>query len=194
MTAYNGINGFTTLSVVAQENRTTYGEVTHQGIRILYEKFKQYTPLSQVAPARKRFYDLGSGVGKVVVGMAVFNSDLEAYGIEIIPERARGAQQAHARLKPPSLQRRVHFIQESFLSPSIQLRDVCWVFISNMCFDAETQAALAEKLKELSTGSLIICSRQLALSPTKAAVMEQNCVVPMSWSNSSSCWIYRILE
>jgi SAM-dependent methyltransferase len=184
---YNGINGFVTLSIGTSSEHNTYGEVSPQGIRILYEKFKQYAPLK----SRRRFYDLGSGVGKVVLGMAVLNHELESYGIEINPERARLASMAHSRIKTPHIQRRVHFIQDSIFNPSLRLKEACWIFVSNLCFDSEMQEKLSQKIDEVEPGTVIICSRALNVSKERFEVLENNCVVPMSWSNSSSCWIYR---
>lgn len=189
---YTGISGFNTYPIGLTQDKSTYGEVAPQGIKILYEKFKQYAPLQKVSPTRRRFYDLGSGVGKVVVGMAVLNSELECYGIENMPERARLASMAFNKIRSPQIQKRVHFVTNTFLNPAISLRDAAWIFISNLCFDSDTQTALADRLQtEVEPGSIIICSRQLLIAPTKFETVENACVVPMSWSNSSSCWIYR---
>ena len=189
---YTGISGFNTYAIGLTQDKSTYGEVAPQGIKILYEKFKQYAPLQKVSPTRRRFYDLGSGVGKVVVGMATLNSEIEAYGIENMPERARLASMAFSKIKSPQIQKRVHFVTDTFLNPTVSFRDAAWIFISNLCFDADTQAALAERLQtEVELGSIIICSRQLLIAPTKFETIENACVVPMSWSNSSSCWIYK---
>jgi len=188
--AYSGINGFNTYSIGASQDKSTYGEVTLSGIRTLYEKFKQYGRLDKTS--RPCFYDLGSGVGKVVVGMAVLNNEIHCYGIENMGERARLALSAYGKLRSPNVQRRVHFIHDSILNKTVTIRDACWVFISNLCFDADTQAGLTERLAaELTIGTIIICSRQLVVSPTQFETLESACVIPMSWSNSSSCWIYR---
>lgn len=184
---YNGINGFLTNTIGTANNYNTYGEVSPQGMRILYEKFKQYAPLK----SGRRFYDLGSGVGKVVLGMAVLNHDLECYGIEIVPERARLASTAHSKIKNPHIQRRVHFIQDSIFNPSLRLKEACWIFVSNLCFDSEMQDKLSQKMDEVEPGTVIICSRALNVSKERFEALENNCVVPMSWSNSSSCWIYK---
>jgi hypothetical protein len=189
---YTGINGFNSYAIGATQDKSTYGEVTPQGMRILYEKFKQFAPLQKVSATRRRFYDLGSGVGKVVVGMAVLNSEVECYGNEYVPERARLASMAYSKIKSPHIQRRVHLSSESFLNPSVSFRDATWIFISNLCFDADTQAALSDKLQsEVEPGTIIICSRQLTVDPTQFQVIESACIIPMSWSNTSSCWIYR---
>ena len=189
---YTGIDGFNSYTIGATQDRSTYGEVTPQGMRILYEKFKQFAPLQKVSATRRRFYDLGSGVGKVVVGMAVLNSEVECYGIENVPERARLASMAYSKIRSSHIQRRVHLSSESFLNPSMSFRDAIWIFISNLCFDADTQAALSDKLQsEVEPGTIIICSRQLAVDPTQFQVIESACIIPMSWSNTSSCWIYK---
>jgi hypothetical protein len=191
MSIYNSISGFDLNIISAPESGTTYGEVSLAGIKALYEKFKIYSPVVKCPQNRRKFYDLGSGVGKVVVGIATLCPEFECYGFEIIPERARLAVQAVGKLHSTSLQRRIHLMGQSFLDPSVVLREASWIFISNLCFDPETQASIAQRLQELEPGAIIICSRQLALSQTQFATLETACVIPMSWSNSSSCWIYR---
>lgn len=191
---YNGISGFNTYVIGATQDKSPYGEVTPQGIKILYEKFKQYAPLQKLSSSRRRFYDLGSGVGKVAIGMAVLNQDIDCYGIENMPERSRLASMAYSRLKSSHIQRRIHLIGDTFLNPAVSLRDAAWIFISNLCFDEQTQKGLADKLQaEVEPGSIIICSRQIIVNPTQFEMLENACIVPMSWSNSSSCWIYRRL-
>lgn len=189
---YSGINGFNTYIIGPTQGTSLYGELTQQGIKILYDKFKQYAPIQKLSPSRRRFYDLGSGVGKAVVGMAVLCPEIDSYGIENMPERARLASMAYSKIKSSQLQRRIHFENTSFLNPSVSLRDASWIFISNLCFDAETLEGLGNKIQaEVEPGAIIICSRQLVVAPTKFEVIENACVVPMSWSHSSSCWIYR---
>lgn len=191
MGIFNSISGFDVNTISVPESGTTYGEVSTAGIKALYEKFKVYAPLIKCPQSRRRFYDLGSGVGKVVVGIATLCPEFDCYGIEIIPERARLAVNAVGKLHSASLQRRIHLLHKSFLDPSVQIRDASWVFISNLCFDSETQAAIATRLQELEPGAVIICSRQLPLSQTQFTTLETACIIPMSWSNSSSCWIYQ---
>jgi len=187
---YSGINGFNTYSIGATQDKSTYGEVTPSGIRMLYEKFKYYGPIDKIS--RPCFYDLGSGVGKVVLGMAVLNNNIHCYGIENMAERARLANSAYAKIKSSQIKQRVHFIHDSILNKSVGFRDATWIFISNLCFDAETLSQLADRLHaELVSGTIIICSRQLLINPTQFEILESACVIPMSWSNSSSCWIYK---
>jgi hypothetical protein len=192
---YNGINGFNTYKIGVESDKSIYGEVSLQGIRNLYDKFMLYAPLQKTASVRPKFYDLGSGVGKVVIGIAVLNTDIESYGIENVPDRARLASFAHSKIKSSSLQKRVNFIHDSFLSNSVSLKGVNWIFISNTCFDSETQNSLVDKIhREVDSGTIIICSRPLAIDSSKFAVLEKNCIIPMSWSNTTSCYIYKRVQ
>jgi len=191
---YTGINGFNTYKIGVESDKSIYGEVSLQGIRNLYDKFMQYAPLQKVSSVKPKFYDLGSGVGKVVIGIAVLNTDMECYGIENVADRARLASLAHSKIKSSSLQKRVNFIHDSFLSSSVSLKNTNWIFISNTCFDSQTQNSLVEKIQsEVDSGTVIICSRPLAIDLNKFVVLEKNCLIPMSWSNTSSCYIYRRL-
>jgi hypothetical protein len=169
--------------------KTTYGEMTEAGIQILSDKFQTHAPVSK--SPHKTFYDLGSGIGRIVVGLAILHPEIQSRGIEIVPDRARWANDALKRIKVPTVSSRIRFIQGSFLDPSVSFRDACWIFISNMCFDEDTQTKTARKLEgELSTGSVVICSRELPFSG-KFTTLESNVNIPMTWSATSTCYVYR---
>ena len=188
LSAYQGLSGFHASTLGLQDFKTTYGEVTDSGIRALSEKFRALAP-SPAAP--KKFIDLGCGIGRVVAGMAILNPDLQAYGVEIVPERVRFAQAAIQRLPSRQVAARIHVDVGDILK--VPLKDYSWVFISNLCFDDATQRGLAERLAELPSGAIIICSKELPLGQGASPLtkIDGGFTIPMTWSQNSQCHAYR---
>lgn len=195
---FEGVSGWGIKTGPALENyKTTYGEVTADGIRSLEEHFTRATPLSKLPTGQRAFYDLGCGVGKVVVGMVLLrpNEIERAVGVEIVPERIEGANRALGRIRNKTVASKCRFQLGSFLGPDVNLADAAWIYISNLCFDQDTQAALVEKMqKECRKGCAIACSKPLPLlaQDTRIHHLESGAHVPMSWSKDSTVHIYRV--
>jgi hypothetical protein len=116
-------------------------------------------------------------------------------GIEVLPERVSLAKDALNKLRAsiPIAGSRVKLFEASFLNPSFKYKDAKLVFLSNMCFDIETQNAIFRKLNtEMPKGSLVFCSRAPSeiLSAFETIGIER---VPMSWTPTSEIHILRHL-
>lgn len=184
---YRNLSGFHASTIGYSNYATTYGEVTPKGIQMLSDTFQKH------APGRRHFIDLGCGAGRVVLGMAILHPTLQCRGIEIIPERVRVAHQALERLHTPTLVQRIQIQQGDLLDTTLSLKTAEWVFISNLMFEDPTQAALAAKLEsELPKGAVVICSKDLPLREgSPLTCVESTLRVPMSWSASSTCVVYK---
>lgn len=189
---YNGLSGFGINSEKYPEHKITYGEVLPESIPVLYEIYSKYAPLNKISQPYRNFYDIGCGIGKVVIGMASHNTFLKCTGIEVVPERVVQAYTALQRLNNESVRKRIEFLCISMLDNSVNYNNACWIFISNLCFDSETNEKLFEKLaSEVKSGSIIICSK--ANTSTNATNFEEinHISLPMSWSNESKVYIYK---
>ena len=185
---YEGLSGFG-LASAAENSNVTYGELKEESIPILYEIFSRYAPLSNIIGSYRNFYDLGCGVGKIVLGLTALNSSLKGVGIESVSERVQHANTALQRVRDISIKQRVEFICLSFLDNSINYSDACWIFISNLCFTDDTKQQLVEKLdRELNTGSIVVCSKEL--NSTKFEQLNY-ITLPMSWSDESKVYVYK---
>jgi SAM-dependent methyltransferase len=179
-------------TIAAGQHNLTYGEVEWQALKVISEYTKkQQWPSSNSG----RFYDLGCGRGRAVLYMALAGPFDQSVGIEVLPERVSLAQQALAKLKTsiPSAGAKVRLYEASFLNPSFKYKDARVVFLSNLCFDNETQDALFKKLNlEMPKGSLLFCSREPAvpLEAFEKVGMEK---VPMTWTPTSEIHILRHL-
>lgn len=185
---YEGLSGFG-LADAAQNSNVTYGELKAESIPILYEIYSRYAPLSNILSSYRNFYDLGCGVGKIVLGLTALNSSLKGVGIELVSERIQQANTALQRLRDTSIKQRVEFVCLSFLDNSINYSNACWIFISNLCFTDDTKQQLVEKLeRELNTGSIVVCSKEL--NSTKFEQLN-HITLPMSWSDESKVYVYK---
>lgn len=194
-TYYNGLSGFQVSLTGMEGYKTTYGEVTPEGIKALEGVFQATTPTSSLPQSRRVFYDLGCGVGKVVLGIAMLHPELRAVGLEIVSDRIAHAHTALSRAGSGrrGLAGRVSFRTTSFLTPETNLADAGWIYISNLCFDEETQKGIAEKLEaECAAGTVMICSKQMPFSEGGHwQKVGDDHKVPMSWSAESKCYVYR---
>lgn len=190
---YQGINGFQANTLGFSDYKTTYGEVTEQGIHALSQQFSARAPLGALPASRRNFYDLGCGIGRAVVGLAILHPELQAKGVEIVPDRIRFAREALNRIKHKQVAARIQIQQGNFLEPTLSLREASWIFISNLLFDDATQRKLYEKMMaELPAGAIVICSKELPLTAnSRLERVATGISVPMTWSITSTCHVYK---
>lgn len=191
---YTGLSGYTANTIGLSNYKTTYGEVTEQGIQILSDTFRALAPLEKFPAAMRNFYDLGSGIGRLTVGLAILNPTLRAHGIEIVPDRVRQSREAYQRIKTKGVATRIELHQGSFLEPKWDYKTAAWIFISNLCLDEQTQRDLLDRLEsQLPAGAVVICSKELPLGPNSPFVrVGDHFKVPMTWSADSMCVAYRV--
>ena len=188
---YNGLSGSENTEYIDNKH-ITYGELCDESIPILYEIFARYAPLSNIVGSYRNFYDIGSGIGKALLGMAVMNSSLKLTGIEIKSDLVQQANTALERIRDSSLRNRVEFICLSCVDDSIHYDKACWVFISNESFINGLNIQLIEKLnKELKPGAIIVCSKQIF----NTNFQQLNYMtLPMSWSDDTKVYVYKKLN
>lgn len=188
---YQGLSG-SEKSEYVDNKHIVYGELCDESIPILYEIFARYAPLSNIVGSFRNFYDIGSGIGKVVLGMAPLNSTLKLTGIEIKSDLVQQANTALERIRDPSLKNRVEFVCLSCIDSSIEYKDACWVFISNEAFDNQINNQLIEKLsKELKSGVIVVCSKKIYNNKFE----ELNYItLPMTWSDDTKVYIYKKID
>jgi Histone methylation protein DOT1 len=183
---YTGISGYGgNTAGLDPRFPTTYGEVKVESIEKLVEFFQSASP----ARAGRAFYDLGSGAGKVVLGVAHLVPGLKARGVELVPTRHDLAVLALSRLEDPRVKSRVEFTCGSMMDTA--LADAQWIYLSNLCFSAELNKEIAEKIgREVVAGTVLVCSSELPLDLTQfERLPDRN--LPMTWSDTSTVRVYR---
>jgi len=119
----------------------TYGET------LFFSAWKVFT-LAGITE-KDVFYDLGSGIGKVVFFCNILYG-IEAFGVEIIPTFVEYSN----RIKEELAFDKVTFIEGNFLDLDISKGTV--FFIVATAFDSVTRENLAEKFREVQEGTRIV--------------------------------------
>jgi len=168
----------------------TYGEVTTEGAIELANIFTKIKPIKTYPIGQRTFYDLGSGIGRIVFLITNSIPGLISKGIELVKERHDNAVLAYNKLNDVSLQKRVEFINCSFFDKP--LNDAAWIYIANLCFSDAIKEELSKKFNtELQSGTLIACLSQFNLSTDNFENLGIY-TIPMSWNKAGSVvYIYR---
>jgi SAM-dependent methyltransferase len=191
-------------TTAAGQHNLTYGEIEWPALKIMLDYLQRQgtspsqgvaSPSQGVASPSGRFYDLGCGRGRAVLYMAMSGIFEHSVGIEVLPERVSLAKEALNKLRSsiPIAGAKIKLFEASFLNPAFKYKDAKLVFLSNMCFDNETQNAIFRKLNtEMPKGSLVFCSRPPSetLSAFEVLGIEK---IPMTWTPTSEIHILRHL-
>lgn len=188
---FNGLDGHINDAENKYEgHQVTYGEVTEAGIHKMSKAFTKYLPLQKVPVQNRTFYDLGCGLGKMVIGIALLNPPLRSIGIELVEERAEKAGIALGRLSK-HVQNRCGIMAGSVLDNQFFYGNACWIFISNLCFSHEVTEKLFEKIgKEVPVGSVILCSKPCETSTTYGITLKETFQIPMTFTEGSNIHVY----
>lgn len=151
----------------------TYGEILFESIT----KCLSFYPLCN----EDIFLDIGSGLGKVVLQVALQTSVRAAYGIEIIPELHQYALQAQRKLKHDN----IHFICADFLA--IPWPETTTLLIGSPCFSLPTLEQLAFRIETSKSIRLVFSLRPLLL--LQRLRLQQIIRLEGSW-DSALCYIY----
>ena len=132
------------------DKSTTYGEITFSGMEKIASYTESFHKKNPINPINYQFIDLGCGLGKFVIYMALYRL-YKSNGIELVKKRYEEAVFAKSTLKNKNFDNygNINFINRSFLDPQYLpiIRHCGVVFISNLCFEDETQQKLYEILK-----------------------------------------------
>jgi hypothetical protein len=172
-----------------KDHHVTYGEVTQEGIEKLIDAYNKQ-PITSYDKNRRTFYDLGSGIGKNVIVVALLVPEIKSRGIEIVQERHDMAIHSYKQIKSLSLRDRIDFVCGSFMDA--KLDDAAWIYLSNLCFSEKLNEQISEKIhKEVGINTMIACSKELKLPKKDYSVERLN--IPMTWDNNSMTYLYKKL-
>jgi hypothetical protein len=112
-------------------------------------------------PGDSVFYDLGSGVGRLVYAAAFSNFFKQSIGIEIVSSRHDLAVSARNNFHEFSPNTEVTFINDSFLSIDFSNADV--VFLAGTAIPKDVMKKLIVKFRDLKHGArIIITDKEIA--------------------------------
>lgn len=200
--AYKNLSGFsvTSDSKPLKHVVLTYGELTLEG----YKKM-----MTNIKTKGRNFYDLGSGIGKVVMYSYLYSNFDKCIGVEYHKDRVTQARTARKRLHRflsknktkrrtskkslQSLQSSPVLIKGTFLNKKYfdNNKDSVY-FISNLCFSNLTNEKLAKYFDKYRGNSkyktIIFSSRELPFVTNHKS--PQILDIKMSWSDSSTIYKY----
>lgn len=167
-------------SILFQNNGfdPTYGELTVSGVD---------TILKNINTNDKIFYDLGSGIGNVVLNACKrFSSLKKCIGVEFSEERTEIANTQLRKNK--RLKEKVEFIQGDLFN--ISLRNANIIYISNLCFSDAINRKIGEKLdQEINVGTIVFSSKDIYLSIQHT---RREIKVRQTWDKESTVFKYEI--
>jgi hypothetical protein len=184
---YRGVDGF---SISQQEERDVraargsplYGEITPMGVQRLLERLE--------LGERDTFYDLGSGVGKVVLQAAMTVRLRRCVGIELAGSRVRTARSQLRRARQEGLivARRCVFKDQNLLEAD--LSDATCVYTCSTAFSLRFMRMLARKLEELERELVFVTLQELP--PRRRFTEVDTLRLDTTWTRRTQVHIYRV--
>lgn len=183
---YRGIDGFDVPDgaervVVNRRSSPLYGEIMPTATFRLLE----YLDLGK----GDVLYDLGSGVGKLVVAAAMHRRLTRVVGLELVRPRHLMAEEALARARAAKVlrTRQVDLLQQDFMRAD--LSDATVVYSCSTAFPAELMRRLARKLSHLPRGTRFVSLQDLDDNPWWD--LEEVVRLDMSWRRRRKVHLYR---
>jgi SAM-dependent methyltransferase len=171
-------------SVAQHLDNPLYGEITYEGMEALAKSMK-FTG-SDV------FYDLGSGVGKLVTYFYLTTPIKKSVGVEMVGTRHQTAMLTLAKLQSEGFvvnERDLQFLHANLRE--VNFKDATVIYMSSLCFPKELMQELSQRFLALKPGLRIISSQPLTVHP-RLRLVEQG-FLPMSWTNISLTYYYELL-
>lgn len=187
-TLYKNVSGFGISTqdeevIIKHGGASTYGEITYEGVEQL---------LKQLSLTKNDvFYDLGSGIGKMVVQVYLSTPVKKSVGIELSAERSQKAALIYEQFKKEGhlkQQRTLALLQENFLESD--LSDATIIYMASTCFSPEFMEKVTKKLASLKKGLRVITLKKLAENPRFTLLKELT--LPMTWSAQTTAYIYEL--
>lgn len=185
---YSGISGFgipvdEEAHIRACNSAPTYGEIVYASI----EKVIDILNLQK----EDIFYDLGSGVGKVVMQVCMTTPVEKAIGVELSATRFNKSIEALSRFQALDPLRSVHcqYLHKDF--SEVNLEAATAIFMCSTCYPNELLVVLADKFSKLKPGTRIASLKALPQHDKLHCSKIVN--LKMTWSESSSVHFYEVI-
>jgi hypothetical protein len=186
---YKGANGFIVTGngpgggALRHSKALVYGELTHRGVGQLIQALQ--------LEEEDVFYDLGSGLGKVVLEVAMTVPVRKSIGVEIAQGRHQVAASVlrRARRQDLIIAHACTFRNQSLLD--VSLRDATAVYCASTCFSYNTMNRLARKLADLNREIRLACLTTIFRKPREMQ-LEKTVYLNTTWNPRQQTYIYRL--
>jgi hypothetical protein len=168
------------LAVKKSKGSPVYGEINQQALNILLSYLK-------LGP-EDIFYDLGSGVGKVITQTVLSTPVGQAFGIELSSARFEEALLALKRTQEyvPDIQKRLKFINEDLLTTDLSKATV--IYTCSTAFSQAFMNKLTKRLLEFRQPFRLVSLQELPeIGKFKLLKILK---LDMSWTRKSPVHIY----
>ncbi|HBR70611.1 TPA: hypothetical protein DIC20_03155 [Candidatus Dependentiae bacterium] len=164
----------------------TYGEITYDGVHEILKRFK--------LNKKDCFYDLGCGIGKMVVQVYLTTPVKKSVGIELSKSRLETAHKAKKQLKEKKKikkNRELIFEENDLLKTNID--DATAVYIASLCFSDDLMQKLSDKFSKLQKGLKIASLRNLP-NAKNCFELKETAHLPMTWSTNCPVYFYELVN
>lgn len=161
----------------------TYGEITYEAA----EKLLHDLDLTK----QDVFYDLGSGVGKLVVHAYLATPVKKSVGIELSKTRYDKAQEVKELLHQEGYlksHKTLAFKHQNILDAD--LHDATVVYMCSTCYSEDLMEKLVKKFSKLKRGLRIVTLKELPRNKQFKLIHTYH--LPMTWSARSSVYVYKM--
>ena len=183
---YEGISGFGITiedsdKIKESGGSPVYGEITYASVRLLLDELR--------LTDKDVFYDLGSGVGKLVVQAFLSTPVKKSIGVELSSQRYNDSQKVYDKLLKEKLiqsGRTLRFYNKNIAE--VDLSDATVIFMCATCFPKELMQKMTDKFAGLQRSLRIVTLKRL--SKNKTFDLVKTISLPMTWSSSSDLYFY----
>jgi SAM-dependent methyltransferase len=187
-TCYRGIDGFDIPShdvraVARSKGSSTYGELMPAATLRLFEALE--------LDRDDVFYDLGAGVGKVVLLAAATTPVGRAIGVELARSRCDQAERAFAAARRAGLAtgRRARIVHADLLDVDLDLDDATVAYTCSTAFSTRFMRKLTKRLATLPRLRLLASLQDL--DPHPAFELLRVLRLDASWKRRTQVHLYR---
>lgn len=184
---FRGVDGFLISQqeerrVRASRGSPLYGEITPMGVQRLLTRLR--------LGERDTFYDLGSGVGKVVIQTAMTAPLRRCVGIELAQSRVRAARSILRRARKEGLirARRCLFRNQNFLEAN--LADATCIYTCSTAFSLRFMRMLMRKLEGVGQELSFVTLQEL--EPRRRFTRLDTLRLDTTWTRRTPVHIYRV--
>ncbi len=169
--------------IKSSKGSAVYGEINQQALSILLDYLK--------LKPKDTFYDLGSGVGKVIIQTGLSTNVGKAFGIELSLARYQEALLAleKAHEFSPTLNARLNFLNEDLLLTDLTKASV--IYTCSTAFSQAFMNRLVERLSQFKHPFRLISLQDLP--ETKNFKLRDILKLDMSWIRKTPVHIYERL-
>lgn len=163
---------------------TTYGEIKPEGVQNIINELN--------ITNKDIFYDLGSGLGKVIMQFYINTPIEQAIGVEFYKERHNQAEKALLKLYkefPNELDNdRIITYQHQNIK-DVDLSDATIIFMCSTCYSNDLLDVIFNKIKDNKNIKYII-SLKTYDKFKEICPKTKKINIPCTWNSNNSCTIY----